>query len=658
MTTTPEKLGINRPLKLILGISLFLTLGAFLQLFSMAWTRQLLFTSTKWQLGLSALALVTLAEFIAVRFAIRGESRISQWWTRTQLGLARLGFLRIPLTTLLIALPAILFLHVDEAFLSGLVVRLLICWILILAVAELLLTYRQGWRWFVAAAGAGIIIGIAYRLGLLAQEISTYPFSLGWSEASRYYYASLYFSEGIYGFRVPPSVLHPSRYLLQSIPFLFGKLPLVLHRAWQVVLWISTTAVSGYLLARRVGVRRGGSLAAFIALGVLYLFQGPVYYHLLVMVILILWLFDGTKPWRSLFMILLASAWAGISRINWYPVPALLGAALYLLETSKGQRKPTEYLKWPVIWTILGAATASLAQLAYISWSGQPGGQFSSSFSSDLLWYRLLPNLTYPMGVLLAVFTASFPALLLVWLIRKGLQESLSWPRYLGLAAICLVLLAGGLVVSVKIGGGSNLHNLDAYLVVLGVVAAYLYFGKVRSESGALLEETVNRPYLLPIFVAVPLIFTLNQGGPVHRADQAGIDESLRAVREASASSIETGRPILFISQRHLLTFDLVEGVELVPDYETVFLMEMAMAGNEMYLKQFREDLGAHRFGWIVVDPLTTAFQGRAHSFGEENDAWVKEVSLPVLCYYEAAQTFGDPPLQILTPIDDPAPCP
>ena len=416
------------------------------------------------------------------------------------------------------------------------------------------------------------------------------------------------------------------------------------------MLWISTTTLSGYLLARRVGVRRTGALAALIAFGVLYLFQGPVYYHLLVMVILILWLFNSSKPWQSTLVVLLASGWAGISRINWYPVPALLGVVIYLLETPKGHKKLAEYLKWPVIWTFLGVAAAFLAQLAYISWSEQPGEQFSSSLTSDLLWYRLLPNPTYPMGVLLAVFMVTFPALILVWVRRTQLIESLSWPRYLGLTAICMVLFAGGLVVSVKIGGGSNLHNLDAYLVILGVIAAYLYFDKVRLETGMPLEELPNRPYLLPIFIAIPLIFTINQGSPLHLPNQASSDESLRVVREVSERSIATDRPILFISQRHLLTFDIVHDVGLVPDYETVFLMEMAMAGNEPYLTRFHEDLIAHSFGWIVVDPLTTSLQGRAHSFGEENDAWVREVSLPILCYYEVMETFSDTRVQILIP--------
>jgi hypothetical protein len=636
------------------AITGFLTLAASLQLLNYAWSRQLVTVSLKWQIGLVFLAVLILLEGAAFRFlSSRTDKERANLNAGLRLRLATLGLARPLILLVLILLPVALFLHVEEVFASLLLVRLTIVWILIIATAEILRSIRPQTSWLVGVCGAALLIGSVYRLGLLAQEISAYPLSLGWSEASRYYYASLYFSRRIYGFQVPPSVLHPTRYLLQSIPFIVPGLPIVVHRVWQVLLWVSTTVATGYLLARRLGVRSKTGYAAMIALAVLYLFQGPVYYHLLVMVILVLWLFDGERPWRSLAVILLASAWAGISRINWYPVPAILGAVLYLLEIPRRDRNLVGYMKWPVVWVALGTAIAFLSQLAYIAWSGQPAEQFSSSFSSGLLWYRLLPNPTYPLGVLLAILLASFPALLLFWIHRHRLIQGLAWPRSLGLAAILLVLLAGGLVVSVKIGGGSNLHNLDAYLVVLGVIAAFVYSGKLNLEAGRENQPETTDFRFLPLFIAVPLIFTLSQGGPIQRPLEFEIDRSLQALREYTGDSDKADQQILFISQRHLLTFDMIEGARLIPGYETVFLMEMAMSGDENYLSAFHTDLAEHRFDMIVVDPLTTGFQGRSHAFGEENDAWVREVSLPILCYYEPLETFGETRVQILAPRDD-----
>ena len=71
----------------------------------------------------------------------------------------------------------------------------------------------------------------------------------------------------------------------------------------------------------------------FTGWGFLYLLQVPVYFHLLVCVFLVLAGFVSKDPKIRLASVLLASAWAGISRINWFPLPGFLAAVLYILET-------------------------------------------------------------------------------------------------------------------------------------------------------------------------------------------------------------------------------------------------------------------------------------------------------------------------------------
>ena len=111
---------------------------------------------------------------------------------------------------------------------------------------------------------------------------------------------------------------------------------------------------------------------------------------------------------------------------------------------------------------------------------------------------------------------------------------------------------------------------------------------------------------------------------------------------------------MLFITQRHLLTFDKIESIPLVPEYELVFLMEMAMSANPDYLGQFHADLASQRFGYIVSEPLNPDLQGRSRPFGEENDAWVEQVSIPILCYYEPTVSLDGYNIQILTPRPNP----
>jgi hypothetical protein len=536
----------------------------------------------------------------------------------------------------------------------------------------------RGMVWLFTGLGYGLI----YKAACFLPDISSYPFSLGWSEASRYYYASLYLGERIYGVQVPYSILHPSRYMMQAIPFLLSNSPLWLHRAWQVLLWLVTSGFTGWLVARRAAQNQPGLVRLALATGaILFLFQGPVYYHLLMMVILVLWSFNRLHPWRTLVVVLVASLWAGISRVNWLPVPGLLAAAMYFLEMPFSEnniinqanaskrlksllQKCTRYLLPPVAWTILGSLAAWGSQQAYQVMSGNPAAYFGSSFSSDLLWYRLLPNPTYPLGILPSALLVSLPVLGLMALRLTPTWRSYHPLRLLGLGAILGVLAAGGVVVSVKIGGGSNLHNLDAYLVLLLVIGSYVWFSFTPDELN--LEQKRDKgegkwhsklyPWIVGAVVAVPLLFALSAGGPWSQREAQAAAADLSTLRQAAQQAVINGGKVLLINQRHLLTFGELPGVPLEADYELVFLMEMAMAGNPDYLEAFHTDLQNHRFDLIIAEPLTVQYQGRMRSFGEENDAWVTQVSAPVLCHYQPLKTLETARVVLYVPGPDTCP--
>jgi hypothetical protein len=507
--------------------------------------------------------------------------------------------------------------------------------------------------WGEALLAAPLAYGLVYRLAGFIPYVSTYPFSIGWSEASRYYYASLFFAEKVYGEPAALSVLHPSRYLMQSLPFLV-EAPLWVHRFWQVLLWVVFNLAAGWALVRRVSVPDSLRRALIAAWLFLFFFQGPIYYHLLVMPLVVLLAFDARRPWRTLLFVLLASAWAGISRVNWVPFPGVLAAVLYLLEEPQEGKPFWRYLALPAAWFAAGSLVGLAAQQAYQWISGNPAWYFGTSFTSDLLWYRLKPSETYPMGVLKASVLASLPAALLILSYLGASWRSFRPWRLLGLAGALGVFLAGGIAVSAKIGGGSNLHNLDAYLFLLAVVVVYWASGSFKTDQpGGELHPGVR--WALALFaVIMPLYFLLLEGGPLAPRDLPGAQAALEILREEVNRTAAAGGEVLFISERHLLGLGEFEGVGHIADYEKVFLMEMAMANHPQYLEMFRTDLRSKRFALIVSEPLIIVYQGRTKAFGEENDAWVRGVSEPVLCYYEVQLSLEGYGVQLYTPAENP----
>jgi hypothetical protein len=115
---------------------------------------------------------------------------------------------------------------------------------------------------------------------------------------------------------------------------------------------------------------------------------------------------------------------------------------------------------------------------------------------------------------------------------------------------------------------------------------------------------------------------------------------------------------VLFMDQRQLLTFGYIQNVALVWEYEKKLMMDQALNGNMDYFIPFYNDLAAKRFSLIISDPLRTPIKDSGYQFGEENNAWVKWVALPVLCYYEPVKTIKYVRVQLLIPSEANLNCP
>jgi len=60
----------------------------------------------------------------------------------------------------------------------------------------------------------------------------------------------------------------------------------------------------------------------------------------------------------------------------------------------------------------------------------------------------------------------------------------------------------------------------------------------------------------------------------------------------------------------------------------------------------------------IVTEPLYTDIQEDTYQFGSENNAWVRWVSIPILCYYDRVRTLPEVSLQFLLPKEKSSPAP
>jgi hypothetical protein len=546
----------------------------------------------------------------------------------------------------------------QDPVLTMIVFYWVVWWLVLLAAAGLKVALKVSW-----AGGFGaalVILGIAYEIFIRFQVVSTYPFSLGWSEASRFYYGSLYFAQAVYGMEVPLATLHPTRYFLQSLPFVIPGLDLVASRFWQFSLWIVLTGAAALTLAWRTFSLKKALGWLFAGWLFLFLLRVGVYYHLEVMVILLL-LFVSTKhPRRSLAAVAFASAWAGVSRVNWFPVPAMIAMTIYLLEEPVASHKNIwRYLVQPAVWVIVGLISALAAQAVYILLSGNATNTtaFVSSFTSDLLWYRLWPNDSYALGVLLAILIVSGPLLIVLLQALRGRLSQLHPARYLILALILVILFVGGLVVSVKIGGGGDLHNMDAYAVLVALTAAYFIGGKVSGEQPESRDwGTVSWP-VVAIALVIPLVFLIPSLDPFRKFNEKINLAAFEQLKMLTGQAGQKG-PVLFINERHLLTFHKLD-LPLVPEYEAVTLMEMAMSNNEPYLRQFYADLKSHRFAAIVAGKQNVGFKEEG-AFADENNVWNLRVSPYILCYYEpVAQIEADESrIEFFVPRGVPGTCP
>jgi hypothetical protein len=557
-----------------------------------------------------------------------------------------------------------------------------------------------GWKEFLSTL---ILVASAFSIAVSLKEVNNYPFSLGWSEGNRLWDYSILFGSARYDYPLDkkiPVLLDFGRQFVGGLPFIFPGLTISMER-----FWVGLTFVFPYFLLGLAAFRfhtQNKSLWLILALwAFLFLKQGPIHPPLLLSAALVALAWRMPLRW-SIPLLISAGYFAQASRFSWTFAPGIWIVMLEFASGSFSDRK-TASDTW-VRSAILGISgifggfllpkilitAAQIANAPVSTSSADLVEQITQSgLTSDfvvnqvthqsLLWYRLLPNSTYESGILFALLLAAGPLLaLLIYVVSQQIWKINNLQK-LSIVLPLLVFLAVGLVASTKIGGGGDLHNMDMFLISL------LFTGVLAWQGGMehwLLKQQVSRS-LVKVVVVLMLVNSTVQPLLEMRSYSFGEEiMRLQTLRDASwddrldmlptehesSLAIQTIQTevnkaklhgeVLFIDQRQLLTFGYITDVPFVPEYEKKILMNEALASDASYFQGFYEDLAAHRFSLIISEPLRRkSSQDSSFQFGEENNAWVKWISIPMLCYYEELRDIKTVKVQLLRPKTNPEDC-
>ncbi|MBV6450541.1 MAG: hypothetical protein MHPDNHAH_01265 [Anaerolineales bacterium] len=691
---------------LVIALATFLLTTASLEFYNITWgTGEWLGEfSFKWFVAFVLFELFCIACLEGIILVLWRNERISSLLQRIARLRAKFGVIRWTLSAVVLILPIWILQYTAWGLVIDQYLRLLI-WAVSAIVLGFLLTRSadKALEWLGLLSALILISGAAVFI-LSLGNVTSYPFSLGWSEGNRWWDYSILFGRSIYIYpedKPIPVLLDIGRQFIGGIPFLLPNVTI-----WQARLWVGlVNAVPYFILGLVVFKSKQFNRWQWILVSVwtmIFVVQGPIHPPLLWCAVFVA--FAWGKPlWLAVPIIFMTSYFAEVSRYTWLFAPGMWAAMLEFsgVEPSPAGRGQGEGGKlsraaWArAIWVgaagVLGGYAAPffiptiLAKFSTNLSSSLGSGVTLSGVSSEassqaLLWYRLFPNATYREGILLGLLLAVGPLIAVLIYLSSTRRWMLNALQKLAIVLPLLAFLVVGLIVSVKIGGGGDLHNMDMFIIGL------LFAGALAWHNGGAhwVIESVKSPswirIVMLLMVVIPAYYPMRFLAPNYVAEEdmtwvmtladippqgpfpellpyeQDADKALADIQRAVEEAAPNGE-ILFIDQRQLLTFRYVEGIPLVPEYDKKVLINEAMSDSEAYFQSFYRDLASQRFSLIVTNPLHERVQTEEDNFGEENNAWVEWVSTPVLCFYEPLETLKKVRIQLLIPKKDISAC-
>ncbi|MBN1230669.1 MAG: hypothetical protein JXA19_02260 [Anaerolineales bacterium] len=673
--------------KKILQISGGVALGLFsvlagVDLFSVAWGsgKWIGRFSPKWFFTFGGFTVLAVLVLGVVLLEIFSTDFLNSLWKKVIRLRQKLAWRKWIIIAVFLVFPVYLLVYTDWGFvLTGKFLRAWIFFFSILISTVLMVRDQEKLITPLSLVSASLAAGVVFVLGFEFSEVTDYPFSLYWSEGNRIWDYSILFGKYRYNYPLDQKIAVNMDWVRQSLwglPFLLPSLSLAGIRFWSAFLFTILYAILGWT-AIKFNKQEWGKWLGFGLWTMLFLYQGPIYTPLVLAGILVVFL-RNSPLWLAFPLLILAGYYAHESRFTWMFAPSFwavtIAMTLPLLEGRKLVIK--DWLRggllaiagltgsWGVtrVWPRIRDAIQTKQQISIDTVSGamnivSPQGVNQVVTEQPLIWSRLLPNDTYSLGIILGLAIAVTPLIILIMyalIIKKvnlNLWQGLAWllPQ--------LAFLVVGITASVKIGGGTNLHNLDMFLVGLAIMAALAWeaggkemiFSRLHSfnwvSTTVLLAVLI--PSLIPVLSAKP-----QQIAPDQKAAQA-----LSELREYVDCASQYGE-VLFMDQRQLLTFGYLEDVPLVPDYEKKTVMDEALNANVSYFEPFYADLEFQRFTLIITDRQAILDKESGQSLAEENNTWVEWVTVPLLESYESVENYKLVGMELFMPIGRDFTCP
>jgi hypothetical protein len=518
-------------------------------------------------------------------------------------------------------------------------------------------------RLFLALGYICATVGILFSIFPLIPSITNYPFTVAWSEGGRIFSAFQVYAPIIAGKYLSLPWLDPGRSILDGLILLVPNAPIWAYRLWISILFIIINFLAALFTVRKAFSfsktpdKQKKELMILLTLwGTLFLLQGPIYYHVLAGLLPVLWFYDEKRPVRNLITVIICSMWQGLCRVNWFLMPAAVAVLLYVLRTPLKSGKLLNYIKQPLILYVSGGISSFAVYWIYIKATGNESVFLNPEMQYGFFRYKLWPNTGF-LGLIPEIALISFPVLLILLYMTWKYRCNLHWIRYVIILCIIGVFFVGSTVVSLRAGGGYDLHNYDTYLLLLFISGCFFGMDSLYLDNVSQLEKPLlTKNGILSSLLIIPTLMAFPKTGlrvtQVHPQSEQPIQE-IREVLQNNAGS-DTNHPILFIDQRQLLVFHIVEDDNIYVPYEKIELMEMAMANNLDYRSQFVSDVENHKFSLIVSEILGNWPKQFPPDLFErdwyENNVWVNFVSIPVLDNYKPIYTNTEIGLAIYAP--------